>query len=73
MRVSNDKIVVCVRKKPADSDIVHIEGTSITVNESKVKLDGIGRYSEQHRFQFDRVYDEVVSNRQVKLSSNTSE
>lgn len=73
MRMSSDGITVCVRKKPADSDIVHIEGTSIAVNESKTRLDGIGKYSEQHRFQFDRVYDEVVGNHQVKLNSSIFE
>ena len=67
MRIPNDGITVCVRKKPADSDIVYIDGTSITVNETKTRLDGIGKYNEVHRFQFDRVYDEVINNRQVTL------
>ena len=70
-RMLNDGITVCIRKKPADSDIVFLDGTSVLVNEVKTKLDGIGRYSEQHKFQFDRVYDETVDNLQVKLTPNS--
>jgi hypothetical protein len=67
MRAGGERIRVCVRKKPAASDIVLVNGAGVTVNETKAKLDGIGRYNEEHKFQFDRVYDEDVGNHQVRL------
>ncbi|KAJ2556505.1 hypothetical protein EV175_001960 [Coemansia sp. RSA 1933] len=69
----NDKIRVCVRKRPlngkerekGDKDIVNTTGLrSLSVMEPKVKVD-MTRYIEESRFSFDEVFDEAVDNVQV--------
>ncbi|KAF7731619.1 Kinesin-like protein kif24 [Apophysomyces ossiformis] len=69
----NQKIRVCVRKRPlsrkemekGDKDIAPAIGTrSIQINEPKMKLD-LTRYIEQHTFTFDDVFDADASNTKV--------
>ncbi|KAJ2564849.1 hypothetical protein IW140_005608, partial [Coemansia sp. RSA 1813] len=69
----NDKIRVCVRKRPlnrkekekGDKDIVNTTGQrSLSVMEPKVKVD-MTRYIEESRFSFDEVFDESADNVQV--------
>ncbi|KAJ2800882.1 hypothetical protein H4R20_003895 [Coemansia guatemalensis] len=65
----NDKIRVCVRKRPLNSkekksekDIVQTTSTrSLSVMEPKVKLD-MTKYIEESRFFFDEVFDENTDN-----------
>ncbi|KAG2235881.1 hypothetical protein INT48_008184 [Thamnidium elegans] len=61
----NQKIRVCVRKRPlskkelekADKDVAPLNGTrSLQINEPKLRLD-LTRYTEQHSFTFDDVFD----------------
>ncbi|TBU14035.1 kinesin motor domain-containing protein [Ordospora colligata] len=59
-----EKIIVCVRKKPCDSiksDIVEVDGQSITVNESKTRID-LTPYVEKHKFEFDYSFNGNVTN-----------
>ena len=66
------KILVTIRKRPltrkekskGDSDVVIVEDDTVTVNESKEKVD-LTKYVEEHRYKFDRVYDHTVSTEQV--------
>ncbi|KAJ2589435.1 hypothetical protein H4R99_007466 [Coemansia sp. RSA 1722] len=69
----NDKIRVCVRKRPlnskerdkGDKDIVITSGCrSLSVMEPKVKVD-LTKYIEESRFVFDEVFDEHAENTQV--------
>ncbi|KAI7863669.1 P-loop containing nucleoside triphosphate hydrolase protein [Spinellus fusiger] len=69
----NQKIRVCVRKRPmskkeiekSEKDIAPSLGTrSIQINEPKLKLD-LTRYIEQHTFTFDDVFDTDASNTNV--------
>ncbi|KAJ1799022.1 hypothetical protein LPJ59_002113 [Coemansia sp. RSA 2399] len=69
----NDKIRVCVRKRPlnrkekekGDKDIVNTTGQRLlSVMEPKVKVD-MTRYIEESRFSFDEVFDEDADNVQV--------
>ncbi|KAJ2786513.1 hypothetical protein H4R21_007182, partial [Coemansia helicoidea] len=69
----NDKIRVCVRKRPlsgkekakGDKDIVQPTGSrSLAVLEPKVKVD-LTKYIEESRFTFDEVFDEHADNTQV--------
>jgi len=66
----NQKIRVCVRKRPLSSkevdrnekDITQVTGDrSIQVNEPKTKLD-LSKFVEQHSFVFDEVFDEYTGN-----------
>ncbi|KAL7312368.1 hypothetical protein PS15m_008133 [Mucor circinelloides] len=61
----NQKIRVCVRKRPlskkeidkGDKDVAPMNGNrSLQINEPKLKLD-LTRYTEQHSFTFDDVFD----------------
>uniref|UniRef100_A0ACD5VNV9 Uncharacterized protein n=1 Tax=Avena sativa TaxID=4498 RepID=A0ACD5VNV9_AVESA len=66
------KIKVVVRKRPLnkkeiskkEEDIIDIELNSLTVHETKLKVDLTG-YVEKHGFVFDAVLDEDVSNDEV--------
>ncbi|KAJ1727416.1 hypothetical protein LPJ61_004581 [Coemansia biformis] len=69
----NDKIRVCVRKRPltgkekekGEKDIVQPTGSrSLAVMEPKVKVD-MTRYIEESRFSFDEVFGEHADNTQV--------
>ncbi|KAJ1749616.1 hypothetical protein LPJ79_003600 [Coemansia sp. RSA 1821] len=69
----NDKIRVCVRKRPlnskerekAEKDVVVTNSNrSLSVMEPKVKVD-LTKYIEESRFKFDEVFDEQASNTQV--------
>ncbi|ORE20524.1 kinesin-domain-containing protein [Rhizopus microsporus] len=66
----NQKIRVCVRKRPlnrkelekGDKDVAPTLGTrSLQINEPKLRLD-LTKYTEQHTFTFDDVFDSNVSN-----------
>lgn len=70
----NDKITVCIRKRPLsekeainshDSILCDTECNSISVNATKTKLDGLGKYDEEHSFRFDKVFDENCDNLEV--------
>ncbi|XP_071109625.1 uncharacterized protein [Haliotis cracherodii] len=70
-----DKIRVCVRKRPVsrreersgDDDILQTEGTnSVVVNEPKQAVD-LTAFTLQHEFFFDEVFDENCSNEDVYL------
>lgn len=62
-------IVVCVRKKPISNrstDVAELEGSeAVVINEPRLKLDGSTKYIEQHRFEFDRVFDGHVGNGEI--------
>ncbi|KAF7722586.1 Kinesin-like protein kif24 [Apophysomyces ossiformis] len=69
----NQKIRVCVRKRPlnkkelekGEKDIAPTVGVrSINVNEPKMKVD-LTKYIEQHSFTFDDVFDSDSSNEQI--------
>ncbi|RUS24860.1 P-loop containing nucleoside triphosphate hydrolase protein [Jimgerdemannia flammicorona] len=69
----NQKIRVCVRKRPLNRkelerneiDVAPKTGLrSIVINEPKVKVD-LTRYTEQHNFTFDEVFDLDVTNEEV--------
>ncbi|KAI8054927.1 P-loop containing nucleoside triphosphate hydrolase protein [Gilbertella persicaria] len=69
----NQKIRVCVRKRPlskkeverGEKDITPTAGVrSINVNEPKMKLD-LTKYIEQHSFTFDDVFDTDESNEKI--------
>ncbi|KAJ2744973.1 hypothetical protein GGI20_002547 [Coemansia sp. BCRC 34301] len=69
----NDKIRVCVRKRPVsskekergDKDVVQVTGArSLAVLEPKVKVD-LTKYIEESRFVFDEVFSEHATNTQV--------
>lgn len=76
--VDNERIKVCVRKRPLSSkelllnhqDILEINPTtqSVAVIEDRVKLDGISRYIEKHEFRFDRVFNVESTNHQIYSS-----
>ncbi|KAJ2156492.1 hypothetical protein GGF46_005148 [Coemansia sp. RSA 552] len=74
----NDKIRVCVRKRPlnraererSEKDIVHATGQrSLSVMEPKQKVD-LTKYIEESRFTFDEVFDEHATN--VELYERTA-
>ena len=67
------KIKVCVRKRPPnkkeisnnDIDIIQQKSKrSLVVKELKNKLD-LSKYIEEHYFQFDRVFDEEMTNKDI--------
>ncbi|KAM3581477.1 hypothetical protein VKS41_006304 [Umbelopsis sp. WA50703] len=69
----NQRIRVCVRKRPlsrreiatGEKDIAPVSGArSINVNAPKVKVD-LTRFTEQHSFTFDEVFDSNVTNAQI--------
>ncbi|KAJ2822036.1 hypothetical protein IWW50_004387, partial [Coemansia erecta] len=69
----NDKIRVCVRKRPlngkerekAEKDVVVINSPrTLSVMEPKVKVD-MTKYIEESRFKLDEVFSEQADNRQV--------
>lgn len=74
----NERIKVCVRKRPLSSkevqsnnqDILEMNPSnqSVAVLEDRVKLDGISRYIEKHEFRFDRVFDVTSTNHQIYSS-----
>lgn len=59
-KVLNNKLIVCVRKKPVsrgEEDIIDTTRTSIFVNEMKINYDLTMGY-KTHKFNYDRVYSE---------------
>lgn len=64
---SDDKIIVCVRKRPIDDeedDAVDVDDNNIIVNEPKLKVD-LQSYTEKHFFTFDKVFEKFNTNDQV--------
>ena len=68
--VSNQKITVCVRKRPLnkkelanfDYDVVTVPaGSEIVVHEPKTKVD-LSKYLDNHDFRFDHVFDDDITN-----------
>lgn len=68
------RIMVTIRKRPltkkevgkGEKDVISVDGNFITVAEDREKLD-LTKYVEYHRYKFDRVYDETISNSEVSL------
>ncbi|CAG8786047.1 1023_t:CDS:2, partial [Racocetra persica] len=69
----NDKIRVCVRKRPLskkeltrnEKDIATVSGQrTVLINEPKMKVD-LTKYVEQHTFFFDDVFDAEATNEEV--------
>ncbi|CAG8786720.1 15870_t:CDS:2 [Cetraspora pellucida] len=69
----NDKIRVCVRKRPLskkeltrnEKDIASVSGQrTVLINEPKMKVD-LTKYVEQHTFFFDDVFDAEATNEEV--------
>ncbi|RIB02092.1 P-loop containing nucleoside triphosphate hydrolase protein [Gigaspora rosea] len=69
----NDKIRVCVRKRPLskkeltrnEKDIATVNGQrTVLINEPKMKVD-LTKYVEQHTFFFDDVFDAEATNEEV--------
>lgn len=66
------KILVTIRKRPltkkekskGETDIVLVHNDIICVNEPKEKVD-LTKYVDEHRYKFDRVYDQTVSTEEV--------
>jgi kinesin family protein 2/24 len=66
------KILVTIRKRPltkkekgkGENDVVLVQDDTVCVNEPKEKVD-LTKYTEEHRYKFDRVYDQHVSTEQV--------
>lgn len=66
------KILVTIRKRPLtkkeknkhEKDIVMVSHDIVCVNEPKEKVD-LTKYVDEHRYKFDRVYDENVSTEEV--------
>lgn len=64
MILENEKIIVCVRKRPIkdnNDDAIDVKNNSIIVNEPKLKVD-LQSYTEKHQFWFDRVFEKDASN-----------
>ena len=68
---TNDKIRVCVRKRPLlkkekrdDSDIVATNESSVIVHEDKVAVD-MSRFTHKHEYLFDEVFSERDNNQVV--------
>ncbi|PVU88270.1 hypothetical protein BB561_005946 [Smittium simulii] len=69
---NKSQIVVCVRKRPLssvekiknESDIISSSTKMLAVHENKKKVD-LTKYIEEHRFCFDRVFNETETNRCV--------
>lgn len=67
------KILVTIRKRPLtkkekqknEKDVVMVSGDVVCVNEPKEKVD-LTKYVDEHRYKFDRVYDQNISTQQVK-------
>jgi kinesin family protein 2/24 len=67
------RIMVTIRKRPltkkeiakGEKDIVSVDGSYITVAEDREKLD-LTKYVEYHRYKFDRIYDQTISNSEVR-------
>lgn len=65
-KLSNDKITICVRKRPISSkEIKKLDFDSVTcanpvvvVHESKLKVDGISKYLESTSFEVDHTFHE---------------
>ncbi|CAL1527967.1 unnamed protein product [Lymnaea stagnalis] len=73
--LGDEKIKVCVRKRPLtkkeiklkEEDIVTIESTTtLVVNEPKLAVD-LKAYTLQHEFTFDEVFDESCTNEDVYI------
>ena len=72
MNSNEQKIVVGVRKRPltateqrrSDSDIIQTGENTLSLFEPKEKLD-LTPYTQEHRFQFDHVYSDSSSNKQI--------
>ncbi|RKO89966.1 P-loop containing nucleoside triphosphate hydrolase protein, partial [Blyttiomyces helicus] len=68
----NDRIRVCVRKRPLNKkevarkevDIATVQGRTLWMNEPKVKVD-LTKYVEQHEFVFDETFDSDSTNDEV--------
>ncbi|CAD8188991.1 unnamed protein product [Paramecium octaurelia] len=69
----NIKLCVCVRKRPifkkeevaGEIDAISCANPMIRVHESKLKVDGITKYVENHDFQFDNTFSEVEQGKDI--------
>eukprot|EP00804_Cyclotella_cryptica_P009693 CCRYP_011250-RB/>CCRYP_011250-RB protein AED:0.03 eAED:0.03 QI:182/1/1/1/1/1/2/276/576 len=71
--LSEDKICVCVRKRPLnekerkkrDHDAVTCLHPTATVHSAKLRVDGISKYLDHHSFRFDHAFDEETTTEEV--------
>ena len=64
--------MVTIRKRPmtkkeaskGEKDIIVVAENHVTIGEEREKVD-LTKYTEYHRYKFDRVYDETISNNDV--------
>ena len=65
-KTANEKITICVRKRPIsskevkkyDHDSVTCSNPTVTVHESKLKVDGISKYLDNTSFEVDHSFEE---------------
>lgn len=66
------RIMVTIRKRPlnkkelskGEKDVVAVKENGISVHEEREKVD-LTKYTEVHKYKFDRVYDEKTSTQSV--------
>ena len=74
---SNDKICICVRKRPiSDKEVNRQDHDSITcfnpvvaVHDCKLKVDGISKYLDNNLFQMDHTFHEDNTTEDIYLSA----
>ena len=72
-RVNEDKICICVRKRPIsqkevkrnDHDSVSCSNPVVIVHDCKLKVDGISKYLDNTSFEVDHAFDENCSTTEV--------
>jgi len=72
-RVNDDKICICVRKRPIsqkevkrnDHDSVSCSNPIVIVHDCKLKVDGISKYLDNTLFEVDHAFDETCSTTEV--------
>ena len=73
MESQDDKICVCVRKRPLndkerkkrDHDAVTVLHPTATVHSAKLRVDGISKYLDHNSFRFDHAFDEETTTEEV--------
>ncbi len=75
--VSNEKITICVRKRPIsskevkklDHDSVTCANPVVVVHDSKLKVDGISKYLDNTSFEVDHTFHENSTTEEVYLAA----
>ena len=76
-QISNDKICICVRKRPIsekevnrqDHDSITCFNPVVAVHDCKLKVDGISKYLDNNLFQMDHTFHEDNTTEDIYLSS----